>query len=118
MGLDGSPTIAGSHRQRKKTFVVIGINTAFSSRKRSDYNFATVEEHIRAATVEDLLQVAGSAATVQDLLWVAGRAATVEEQMRRDSEKNHDDTHLDRASNAGKTVLLAESPGGKEDKKV
>ncbi|PKU86840.1 Beta-1,3-galactosyltransferase 7 [Dendrobium catenatum] len=36
MGLDGSPTIAGSHRQRKKAFVVIGINTAFSSRKRRD----------------------------------------------------------------------------------
>ncbi|KAH0455305.1 hypothetical protein IEQ34_015337 [Dendrobium chrysotoxum] len=36
MGLDGSPTIAGSHQQRKKAFVVIGINTAFSSRKRRD----------------------------------------------------------------------------------
>ncbi|MQL76258.1 hypothetical protein Taro_008648 [Colocasia esculenta] len=36
MGLVGSPTIAGSTEPRKKVFVVIGINTAFSSRKRRD----------------------------------------------------------------------------------
>ncbi|CAL9045767.1 beta-1,3-galactosyltransferase 7 [Musa acuminata AAA Group] len=35
-GAKGSPTIAVSSQQRKKAFVVIGINTAFSSRKRRD----------------------------------------------------------------------------------
>lgn len=33
---DNSPAVAGSKEQRKKAFVVIGINTAFSSRKRRD----------------------------------------------------------------------------------
>uniref|UniRef100_A0A1D1XTU7 Hexosyltransferase n=1 Tax=Anthurium amnicola TaxID=1678845 RepID=A0A1D1XTU7_9ARAE len=36
MGLDASPTITGFSQPRKKVFVVIGINTAFSSRKRRD----------------------------------------------------------------------------------
>ncbi|PKA49148.1 Beta-1,3-galactosyltransferase 7 [Apostasia shenzhenica] len=36
MGVDGSPTITASSQQRKKAFIVIGINTAFSSRKRRD----------------------------------------------------------------------------------
>jgi len=33
-GIDGSPINSG--QQRKKAFIVIGINTAFSSRKRRD----------------------------------------------------------------------------------
>ncbi|KAK8941810.1 Beta-1,3-galactosyltransferase 7 [Platanthera guangdongensis] len=36
MGLNGSPTNGAASLQRKKAFVVIGINTAFSSRKRRD----------------------------------------------------------------------------------
>ncbi|KAK8950869.1 Beta-1,3-galactosyltransferase 7 [Platanthera zijinensis] len=36
MGSNGSPSIAAAGQQRKKAFVVIGINTAFSSRKRRD----------------------------------------------------------------------------------
>ncbi|CAL9148611.1 unnamed protein product [Musa hybrid cultivar] len=38
---DGSPSIDASRRPRKKAFVVIGINTAFSSRKRRDSVRAT-----------------------------------------------------------------------------
>ncbi|KAG1334675.1 Beta-1,3-galactosyltransferase 7 [Cocos nucifera] len=36
MRLDGSPSIPASNQQKKKAFIVIGINTAFSSRKRRD----------------------------------------------------------------------------------
>ncbi|XP_010916559.1 beta-1,3-galactosyltransferase 7 [Elaeis guineensis] len=36
MRLDGSPSIPASSQQKKKAFIVIGINTAFSSRKRRD----------------------------------------------------------------------------------
>ncbi|KAJ6819738.1 beta-1,3-galactosyltransferase 7-like [Iris pallida] len=35
-GADGSPAVVAAGQQRKKAFVVIGINTAFSSRKRRD----------------------------------------------------------------------------------
>ncbi|XP_020586712.1 beta-1,3-galactosyltransferase 7-like [Phalaenopsis equestris] len=35
-GSNGSPTITASSQQKKKAFIVIGINTAFSSRKRRD----------------------------------------------------------------------------------
>lgn len=35
-GSDGSPSIKASSQQRKKAFIVMGINTAFSSRKRRD----------------------------------------------------------------------------------
>ncbi|XP_072953578.1 beta-1,3-galactosyltransferase 7-like isoform X2 [Typha angustifolia] len=36
LGVGGSPSTLASDQQRKKAFVVIGINTAFSSRKRRD----------------------------------------------------------------------------------
>ncbi|XP_073010969.1 beta-1,3-galactosyltransferase 7 isoform X2 [Typha latifolia] len=36
LGVGGSPSTSASDQQRKKAFVVIGINTAFSSRKRRD----------------------------------------------------------------------------------
>lgn len=36
MAQDGSPYNAAPERQKKKAFVVIGINTAFSSRRRRD----------------------------------------------------------------------------------
>ncbi|KAJ6798364.1 beta-1,3-galactosyltransferase 7-like [Iris pallida] len=35
-GLEGGQATVGSNQQKKKAFVVIGINTAFSSRKRRD----------------------------------------------------------------------------------
>ncbi|KAI0495233.1 hypothetical protein KFK09_025383 [Dendrobium nobile] len=35
-GSNGSPVITASSEQKKKAFIVIGINTAFSSRKRRD----------------------------------------------------------------------------------
>lgn len=35
-GGGGSPSTSAPDKQRKKAFVVIGINTAFSSRKRRD----------------------------------------------------------------------------------
>ncbi|XP_042399088.1 beta-1,3-galactosyltransferase 7-like [Zingiber officinale] len=41
IGTDGSPSADASSEQRKKAFVVIGINTAFSSRKRRDSVRAT-----------------------------------------------------------------------------
>ncbi|KAJ0976028.1 hypothetical protein J5N97_017993 [Dioscorea zingiberensis] len=42
MGIDGSPSITTStQHQRQKAFIVIGINTAFSSRKRRDSVRAT-----------------------------------------------------------------------------
>ncbi|XP_038983304.1 beta-1,3-galactosyltransferase 7-like isoform X2 [Phoenix dactylifera] len=36
LGMDHSPSISASSQVKKKAFVVIGINTAFSSRKRRD----------------------------------------------------------------------------------
>lgn len=41
IGRDGSPSTDALAEKRKKAFVVIGINTAFSSRKRRDSVRAT-----------------------------------------------------------------------------